>query len=160
MTRFMNSARLGSSDTPSRSRFLAATAGIVAASLIAFVPIASAGKPSAKGGGKPSGGSATISLVLVNSPDSVPNWGEQVRFNVSAAATTEPHVDLDCAQGGARVYFAQTGYYDGYPWPWTQTFTLRSGAWSGGAADCTAKLYWFNGSKTVTGATLAFHVYA
>jgi hypothetical protein len=158
----MNSARLGSSDTPSRSRFLAATAGIVAASLIAFVPIASAGKPTTHGGGKgkPSRDTSSMSLVLVDSTDGVPHWNQQVRFDVSTTGTTEPHVEVRCQQAGSTVYVAQTGYYDSYPWPWTQTFTLSSPAWTGGDADCTAELYWFDGSKTVTGATMTFHVFA
>jgi hypothetical protein len=58
------------------------------------------------------------------------------------------------------VYTTQTGYYAGYPWPWTQTMTLSSPAWSGGDADCTAVLYYFKGSRTLTAATQSFHVYA
>jgi len=133
-----------------------------ATAYLALAPVALAGG----GGGKPGGkGSTTtngtIELVLVNSADSVANWGEQVRFKVSTTATSQPHVDLKCYQGGTLVYGGTTGYYDGYPWPWTQTFTLYSQSWTGGDADCTAVLYKLanTGSKTTLN-SLSFHVYA
>jgi hypothetical protein len=114
------------------------------------------------GGGKPGGGgttsSSSLKLVLLDSPDADAHWGGQVKFDVTTTATTQPHVSLSCSQGGTVVYTSQTGYYDSYPWPWTQTFTLSSGAWTGGAADCTATLYYFTGSKTVNAATLGFGV--
>ena len=138
------------------------SAAIVITGLIALAPAAAFAGPKAgpNGGGPKGGGSSSMSLVLMNSTDGVPHWGQDVRFDVSTTATTEPHVKLECSQGGTVVYTAQTGYYDGYPWPWTQTFTLSSGAWTGGDADCLATMYYFNRSKTVTGTTLAFHVYA
>src|SRR5919198_451743 len=80
--------------------------------------------------------------------------------HVSTTATTEPHVDLTCSQGGTVVYSATTGYYASYPWPWTQTMTLKSQMWTGGNADCTARLYMFDGSRTKTLATLPFTAYA
>jgi hypothetical protein len=114
------------------------------------------------GGGKPAGGgttsSSSLKLVLLDSTDNVAHWGQRVTFDVSTSATTEPHVGVTCSQNGVAVYTTQTGFYASYPWPWTQTMTLSSGAWTGGAADCSATLYYFNGSKTVTAATLAFHV--
>lgn len=113
-----------------------------------------------KGGGGTTGGTGSLSLVLLNSTDGLPHWGQQVTFNVSTTATTEPHVSLKCYQNGALVYTTQTGYYASYPWPWTQIMTLASGAWTGGAADCTATLYSFSGTNTVTLGTLSFHVYA
>jgi hypothetical protein len=137
---------------------------VAAVTCLALAPVALAGK----GGGKPGGGgggststNGTIELVLVDSPDNVANWGEHVRFNVSTTATTEPHVDLKCSQGGTLVYSATTGYYDSYPWPWTQTFTLSSQSWTGGDADCTAVLYKLanSGAKTTLN-TLNFHAYA
>ena len=119
------------------------------------------GKPSGGGGGKPSGGSSSsVAYQLVNdvNGDGAPNAGDTVTFNVSTTATTEPHVSLACSQGGAVVFTAQTGYYSTYPWPWTQTMTLWSQAWPGGAATCTAKLYYFSGTKTPTLATQTFSV--
>jgi hypothetical protein len=127
---------------------------------LAFAPVALAGKGG--GGGKGSTTTnGTIELVLVNSPDSVANYGEQVRFNVSTTATDQPHVDLKCYQGGTLVSSGTTGYYDSYPWPWTQTFTLSSQSWTGGDADCTAVLYKLanTGAKTTLN-SLSFHAYA
>lgn len=103
---------------------------------------------SAKGGGKGKpggGGSGTSSLTLVMYTDAngngLPNWGETVTFNVSTTATTEPTVELLCYQNGVAVYGATSGFYDGYPWPWTKYMTLSSTAWQGGAAQCTATLF-------------------
>lgn len=114
---------------------------------------------SGKGGGKPSGtSSSSLALVMVtdSNGNGQPNWGDQITFQVSTTATSEPHVDLTCTQNGVVVYGATTGFYSSYPWPWTQIMTLSSTAWQGGAANCTAKLYYFAGSKTPTLATLNF----
>jgi hypothetical protein len=127
--------------------------GVLASAAFLVASPASAARP------KPAP-SSSLTLVLVDPADGVANWGDQVRFNVSTTATTEPHVSLKCYQNSSLVYTAQTGYYASYPWPDTQTFTLSSGAWTGGAASCTAVLYWFNATKTVTGATLNFPVAA
>lgn len=121
---------------------------------------ASAPAFAAKGGG--SGGvtsTSSLALVLLSSPvDGLPHWGQQVKFDVSTTATTEPHVSLKCYQSSTLVYTTQTGYYASYPWPWTQTMTLASDAWTGGAADCNAVLYYFSGTKTVKVTSLVFHV--
>jgi hypothetical protein len=105
-------------------------------------------------------GTSQLTLVLLNSTDGSPHWAQQVTFKVSTTKTTEPHVSLICSQNGTVVYQAQTGFYAGYPWPWTQTMTLSSAAWTGGAASCTASLYYFSGSRTTTLATLNFQVLA
>jgi hypothetical protein len=136
---------------------LAAAAAAVVVGLVATSTPAGA----AKGGGKPPRGTtSSIQLEVVSGGDQVPNWGEDVTFHVSTTATTEPHVDLTCSQGGTVVYSATTGYYASYPWPWTQTMTLKSQMWTGGNADCTARLYMFDGSRTKTLATLPFTAYA
>ena len=90
--------------------------------------------------------------------NNLPNYGDTITFHVSTTATTEPHVNLECYQGGTQVYSAVTGYYASYPWPWTQNMALWSYSWTGGAADCTATLYYFSGRKTITATTLGFHV--
>jgi len=113
----------------------------------------------AKGGGGKPGGNSSLNLVLIDSTDGVPHWGQQVSFDVSTTETTQPQVSLDCYQSSTKVYGNWTGYWDGYPWPWTQTMTLKSQAWTSGAADCTAKLYYSSGRKTISAATLNFHVY-
>jgi hypothetical protein len=126
---------------------------------LALVPAALAAKGG--GGGKPSGGSggsSSLSLVMVNdlNGNGAPDYGDTVTFNASTTATTEPHVRLQCFQSGSLVYSAQAGMYASYLWPWLQDMTL---AWSsGGAADCTAQIYYFSGSKTVWSKSLSFHV--
>jgi hypothetical protein len=133
--------------------------------ILVLVPAALAGKGGGaggkgNGGGGPKGGSGSLTLVLVNSADTVPNWGEQITFTVSTTATTEPNVSVTCKQNGVVVYGATTGYYASYPWPWTQVMTLSSQSWTGGAADCVAQLYYISGMSTVNLSSLSFHVYA
>src|SRR5690349_18756283 len=88
------------------------------------------------GGGKPSGGSgstgSSISVVMLDSTDGSAHYGQRVTFNVSTGATTQPLVSLTCTQAGQTVYSGSTGFYDSYPWPWTQVQTLASTAWTGG----------------------------
>jgi hypothetical protein len=116
------------------------------------------------GGGKPVGGSSagTLALVLVADQDGsgTPNWSDTVTFNASTSATTEPHVRLQCVQGGSLVYTGDAGMYASYPWPWEQNMTLSSSLWTAGAADCTAQIYYFSRSKTVWGSSLTFQVAA
>lgn len=133
---------------------------MLAATLIAVL---SAAPASAAGRGHGGGGTTTgssLTLVLVNSSDGVPHWGQQITFSVSTTATSEPRVAVRCSQNGVLVYSAETGYYASYPWPWTQIMTLSSPSWTGGAADCAGTLYYYSGTKTVTLSTLNFHVYA
>jgi hypothetical protein len=96
----------------------------------------------AKGGGgkghRGAGGSGTFSLVLLNSTDGTPHWGQDVTFSVSSTATYS-FVDLDCYQSGALVFHQGVGFYAGYPF--SQIFTLKNWMWTAGAADCNATLY-------------------
>ena len=121
---------------------------------LALVPGAMAGKPGGSSGG------SSLSLVLLNSTDGLAHYGQQVTFNVSTAATTQPYVRLDCYEGGVWTLSSSAGFFDGYLWPWTRNFTLSWDMWHtpGAAADCTATLY----SQTKKGslAKLTFHVYA
>jgi hypothetical protein len=119
----------------------------------------------ARGGGKPGGGgggstdgSSSLSLRMVtdNNGDGQPNWSDQITFVISTTATSEPNVSLKCSQNGTVVYSASAGYYPAYPWPGTQTMTLRSTKWTGGAADCTAKLYYFSGTSTINLTSISF----
>ena len=120
-----------------------------------------AGKGGGKGHHQSSSGGGSISLVLLNSTDGLPHYGQQVTFNVSTTATDKPSVQLTCSQGGVVVYRASAGFYPEYPWPWAQTFTLRSAAWTGGGADCIATLYYVDRrAKTQTLTTMSFPVYA
>jgi hypothetical protein len=113
-----------------------------------------------KGGGGTTGG-GTLTLVVLNSTDGAAHYGGDVTFTVSTTATDKPLVQADCSQGGTPVYTHSAGFYPGYPWPDSQIFHLTSGAWTGGGADCTAKLYMSNGNggfSTIT--TIAFQVAA
>ena len=101
---------------------------------------------------------ARLALVMYTdlNANGHPNWGDSVTFNVSTTATTEPHVDLTCSQNGVVVYGATTGYFASYPWPWTQIMTLSSLSWQGGAAECTAELYYFSGKRMPVIASINF----
>lgn len=140
------------------------TALVLTAGLLAVAPTAYAAKPSASGGGKggkPAGGSSSFSLVLLDSTDGVAHWGQRVTFDIQTTQTDKPYVDVACSQAGSVVYRNSAGYYSGYPWPWNQTMTLSSQAWTGGDADCSARLYSVsNSGATTTLATMTFHAYA
>lgn len=130
----------------------------VAALCMALAPAALAAK-------RGSGGSTSSSItgpVLISDANGngLPNWGDSVTFNVSTTATTQPFVRLNCYQNGTWAYTSTVGYYPSYPWD--QYFTLMSGDWTSGAADCTATLYSVNNKtlKETDLATLSFHVYA
>ena len=127
---------------------------------IGAVPAALAAKggAGAGGGSKPGAATGTFSLVLLNSADGVPNYGEDVTFSVSSNAY-HPMVTLTCYQGGADwVKNQSVGFYAG--WPWSQVFNLSSWIWPGGAADCTAKLYYADArGRNQTLATMSFRVY-
>ena len=113
------------------------------------------------GGGKPGGGgSSSLTLVVLDPDDGGVNHGEQVTFEVSTTATDQPHVNVSCSQGGTLVYSSSAGFYDSYPWPSAQVFTLSSRAWSGGAADCKAALSYWDGRRFRELASLSFPVYA
>jgi hypothetical protein len=103
------------------------------------------------GGGKNGGGGTTTtgggSLTLVLwydlKGDGLPaNWGDTVTFDISTTVTTTPYVDLKCYQNGKLVMSGSSGFYEGYPWPWTKYMNLSSSMWSSGAANCTAELYY------------------
>ncbi len=105
-------------------------------------------------------GTSTLSLVLLNSTDGTPHWGQSVTFNVSTAATSYPDVSVTCDQNGVLVYGAMAGFYPSYPWQGSQIMPLSSPTWTSGAANCTATLWYQNGRKDVTLTTLTFVVYA
>ena len=141
------------------------SAVVIAASL-ALVPAALAGKPA--GGGGSGGGhkstSYTGSFVNTNpvmvsdaNGNNAPDYGDGITFNVTSNATYYS-VELDCSQNGAVVFRQIVGF--GLGWTWSQTYTLRSSMWTGGAANCTAVLYASNadGSNRQNLASLAFAV--
>jgi hypothetical protein len=100
----------------------------------------------------------TLGIGLTSSLPCLLHWGDTVTFNVSTTATSQPSVITDCLQNGALVY-RHFGFFYGDPSP-SQNFVLQSPAWTGGAADCTATLYYidpFYGTELDL-ATLPFHV--
>lgn len=143
---------------------------------LALVPAAglaakggAAGKPGGGGGGgggKPGGGGSTggSSSISLATPlaydangDGVPNFGDAVKFDVTSTATTEPFVNLQCFQNGVLVANGWKGYFEGsLDSDWS--FGLGSGAWRGGAAECTAwvNMYTTHGWQRL--ASTSFHV--
>jgi hypothetical protein len=137
------------------TRRVAQTALIVTLVLtLALAPAAFAGKPGKPGKGGGTG--ASLNLVLLDSTDGLPHYGQHVTFELSTTAT-RPYVNLKCYQGGEWVTNQTVGFYAGYPW--SQVFPLSSWKWTGGVADCTARLYTASRKGTTTLATLGFHVY-
>jgi hypothetical protein len=134
---------------------------VLVAALIALVvaPTALAGKGGGKpgGGGKNSGG-GSLSLVLLDSADAVPNHGEKVTFDVSTTTTDRPFVGLRCWQGLNFVYDGYVGFFPTYMFdPW---LTLGSPYWVAGVeTSCTARLFYYDsrGNQNVL-ATLTFAV--
>jgi hypothetical protein len=138
----------------------------VAAAIVAVAAAYTTADAAKSGGGGGGGGKHTtttytgsFSLVLLNSTDGLPHWGQQVTFNVTSNA---PYyfVELDCSQNGTVVYQQSAGFYPGYAF--SQTYTLKSAAWTGGAASCSAQLYSSNsdGSNKQVLSTMSFQVYA
>jgi hypothetical protein len=134
---------------------------IVALALaLVLVPVALAGKG---GGGKPGGGGSggTNSTSALTGPTMVydansngaPNWGDEITFTTSVSWTLYPSVEVDCAQNGTAIYKQIVGFYPTYigdPY-----FTLKGYWWTGGAASCTATLFYTgkNGSRVTLGTT-------
>jgi hypothetical protein len=134
---------------------VAQTASIAALVLaLVLAPAALAGK--GRGGGN-TGPTGSFSLVLLNSTDGLPHYGQDVTFNVTSNAY-HPMVTLTCYQAGVSVKNQSVGFYPG--WPWSQVFPLSSYKWPGGAADCQAKLYYQTKRGEKVLATMSFHVYA
>jgi hypothetical protein len=131
---------------------------VTAPAAIAAAVVAPSAATADRGGQHSPVTTSSLKLVILTGPDQVPNWGEQITFDVSTTATEYPYVDVTCTQNSTTVYGATTGYFASYPWPWTQVMTLQSQAWTSGAADCTARLYYLDGKRTRTLASLPFHV--
>jgi len=124
-----------------------AEASLIAMLIVALVVGTALAAPGGKGGngggkGKPgtgSTGSLTLIMVADANGNGAPNWGDTITFQVTSTSQY-PYVDVACYQGGTLVYSAYAGFYPSYPWPGAQQMPLYSPSWTGGAADCTAKL--------------------
>jgi hypothetical protein len=91
---------------------------------------------------------SSIALVLVGSSGTAaatavgPSYGDQITFNVSTTVTDHPSVNVRCYQDATWVYDGWQSFWPGYaPAP---VFTLTSLYWTSGAADCTARLVYFD----------------
>jgi hypothetical protein len=133
------------------------TLAVAAAALLLATGVAFAGKPSSSLSlvvlpvGTPAGSQTTATAEA--------SYGGQVTFDVSTTETDQPLVNVRCYQGGIFVYDAWQGFWPGY---YTDpVFTLSSGYWTGGAADCTARLVSFGSNgREKTLASVGFHVAA
>ena len=127
-----------------RTILSAIAVGLLAAALVSSSALAARGGGGGhKGGGGSTGGTGTIALatplVVDNNGNGLPNYTDVVTFNISTTATTTPYVNLVCTQNGVLVASGWRGYWAGsLDTSWN--FGLESGAWPGGAADCTAYL--------------------
>lgn len=126
-----------------------ATAAAIVAILVA-AGIAAAAKPS-----------SSLSLIVVGSDGNAasvqPTFGSTITFDVQTNQTDQPNVNVRCYQGSAFVYDGWASY-----WPGAMTgtdFVLSSNYWTGGAADCTARLVTFDKQgRQQTLASMTFHV--
>lgn len=88
---------------------------------------------------------SSLALVMTNDANAngLPDYADTITWAVQTNATSVPDVRVKCYQGTTRVYYAQAGYYAGYLWPDYKFMTLASMAWTGGAASCTAELFYW-----------------
>lgn len=87
-----------------------------------------------------------------------PAFGDQVTVTVE---TTDPRpfAYAECSQAGVVVYRQYIGLYASYRFDKFFTFG-PTGMWTGGAADCTATLGYYQGAKFKARATISFTVTA
>jgi hypothetical protein len=136
-------------------RLLLTVTLLASLSLLASLPALAA-----KAGGKGGGSGSSISLVLVNQvarATSGPYYGDQVTFAVDTSRTDYPWVQNRCWQGDKLVYEEWHGFFAGYKFG--QTFTLGpTPSWSGGDANCTARLVNKSNGRYQTLATASYSV--
>lgn len=110
----------------------------------------------AKGGGSGNTASSALTLVLLDSTDGSAHYSQHVTFTINSS-TAKPDVNVRCNQGTTMVYDAWVGYY---PEAWgDRDFTLSSWSWTGGGADCTARLVsWGKNGRERTLGSLNFAV--
>jgi len=113
------------------------------------------------GGGGNTTGSTTFSgpvMVLDANGNGSPNYMDEITFNVSTSATSQPMVGLRCYQGTAFVEDAYVSYFNSWLSP--TYFQLGSSYWNPALnASCTARLFYYNkrGGENVL-ATMTFPV--
>jgi len=101
-----------------------------------------AGKGGKGGGGKPSAGGGTFTLMVVadGNANGQPNWGDGVTYDVSRVTTANPFITTNCYVDGRLVLTQWAGFYPGYMWPAARVVTLSNENWTSGAGSCTAVL--------------------
>src|SRR5262245_54189943 len=144
--------RLGEPHEPPRRKGLKTLAIVGVLMAITILPAMAAkggsgaanggkGGPGGGGGGSTSGSSGIAWKMITDvNGDKSPDYADQITFTLASSPSSRPFVALDCYQGGARVYGFSAGIFPDYLF--TQTYTLRSSLWTGGAADCTAQAYY------------------
>jgi hypothetical protein len=134
---------------------------VAAALALAFASVAFAGN----GAGSTKSSSSSISAPVVVSlatvsaatATTVPRYGDTITFDVSTTATDQAFVNLVCSQNGVLLLNGWGAFFAADTS--VKTFTLTSGAWTGGAADCTANLgMYVSSSKYKVLASSSFHV--
>ena len=95
------------------------------------------GKPGNGGGkGKPGGTQDVVEAPILTLNESDPSYGDVVTFTATYPPMRDAAlVRIWCWQGGVGVY-----HLAGVA---TDPFTLSGGQWTGGAAECTADLYYY-----------------
>jgi hypothetical protein len=131
--------------------------GLLAGTAFAAKPAANG---SGKGGGTTGGGTIALAALVTDlNGNGTPNHGDTVTFNISTTSTDRPFVNLQCFQNGVLVANGWNGFFVG-ALNTTYNFDLNSGAWQGGAADCTAWLEMSTSKGWSKLASTSFHVAA
>ena len=132
-------------------RLVTLAAVVVLAASVAPTALAQQGKGKGKGSAS-STPAFTLAMTADYNANGSPNWGDQVSFQVSPSETTDPRVQVMCFQNGELVY--------GGLWqPLVNVLTLSSRVWQGGAAECTATLYYIaDNNKIVNLESMQFSV--
>lgn len=140
-------------------------AAILAVAVLALsaTGVAFAGKGAGGSGGPKSSSSIRLVTVAADGAKVVggaPAFGDQITYDVTTTATTEPYVETSCSQNGKLVYKQTQGFFAGF-YGGSQMFTLGpTPNWQGGAASCTARLLAMVNGDARTLSTTTFDVTA
>ena len=109
--------------------------------------------------GKPSGGGTNTGTYSVTvSPGGPYSFGQDVYATTNVPESLSPYIALSCYVNGTLVLGStHAGFSSGWYYNWP--FQLGpSQSWSGGPADCKIAVTHSSRSKTVTDASVSFHV--
>ena len=129
---------------------------IAAASFLVPAALAGKGRP---GGG--SGGTTGGSYSVTVSPAGPYTFGQAIYVTTNTPIypnNSGPWIDLSCTQNGAVV---ASGDHAGFSAGWYYNWPFYLGptqSWTGGAANCTVKVFHTSNNKQVTDATTSFPV--